>query len=171
MDFMHDAIATGEKLRVLTVIDLFTREALAVDARRSYSAADVVAVLDRLGSQHGLPQIIQCDQGTEFTSMALDHWAYWNKVRLDFSRPGKPGDNALNEAFNGTVRRECLSQHYFLSLEEAKRTLEAWRLDYNNHRPHSSLDQMPPARYRAAWQSNQVRSRPKTGGAFGLRLG
>lgn len=171
MDFMHDAIATGEKLRVLTVIDLFTREALAVDARRSYSAADVVAVLDRLGSQHGLPQIIQCDQGTEFTSMALDHWAYWNKVRLDFSRPGKPGDNALNEAFNGTVRRECLSQHYFLSLEEAKRTLEAWRLDYNNHRPHSSLDQMPPARYRAAWQSNQVRSGPKTGGAFGLRLG
>jgi putative transposase len=171
MDFMHDTLACGEKIRVLTVIDVFTREALAVEARKSFRGGTVVEVLRRLGSEKGLPEVIQCDQGTEFTSMVMDHWAYWNRVRFDFSRRGKPGDNAVNEAFNGTVRRECLSQHYFLDLKEANRTLENWRCEYNNDRPHSSLEQIPPTQFREQWIKNKTRSKCKTGGDFGLRLG
>ena len=85
------------------------------------------------------------DNGAEFTSRALDHWAYWNRVQLDFSRPGKPTDNAHVEAFNASLRRECLSQHWFTDLADAERTLRAWREEYNNERPHSSLANEPPA--------------------------
>lgn len=151
MDFMHDALASGEKLRVLTVVDVFTRECLALEARRSFRGEDVVEVLDRLRAFPGLPRTIQCDQGTEFTSKAIDHWAWRNQVQIDFSRPGKPGDNAINEAFNGSVRRECLSQHYFMDLSEARRELRQWRDEYNNDRPHGSLAQVPPAHFRAGW--------------------
>ncbi len=103
---------------------------------------------------------INVDNGTEFTSKALDHWAYWNGVALDFSRPGKPTDNAHVEAFHGTLRRECLSQHWFADLEDAIRTLEAWRMDYNNHRPHSALGQLPPAEFRAGGDFTQGRIGP-----------
>jgi len=130
-----------------------------------------VEVLRRLTSELGRPEVIQCDQGTEFTSMIMDHWAYWSKVRLDFSRPGRPGDNAVNEAFNGTVRRECLSQHYFLDLEETNRTLENWRCEYNNDRPHSSLEQIPPTLFKKEWNKDETRSKCKTGVNFGLRTG
>jgi putative transposase len=95
------------------------------------------------------PKRIRVDNGTEFTSKALDRWAYWNGVELDFSRPAKPVDNTFIEAFNGTLRRECLSLHWFLGLEDVQRTLEAWRDDYNNRRPHSSLAVVPPAEFRA----------------------
>jgi len=149
MDFMHDRLADGRSIRVLTVIDVFTRECLALMADRSFRGEDVAEVLTRLQEQHGPPEVIQCDQGTEFTSMAMDHWAYWNRVQLDFSRPGRPGDNARNEAFNGVLRRECLSQHYFLDLREAQQVLEHWRQDYNNFRPHGSLEQVPPADFKA----------------------
>ena len=155
MDFMHDTLADGDKMRVLTVIDVFTPECLALVPDKRFRGQDVAHILSDLVERHGAPQTIQSDQGTEFTSLAVDHWAYWNKVQLDFSRPGKPGDNARNEAFNGTVRRECLSQHYFLDLTEAQQVLEQWRLEYNNFRPHSSLDQMPPAQFRAAWELNK----------------
>ena len=85
--------------------------------------------------------------------MAMDHWAYRNRIQLDFSRPGRPGDNARNEAFNGIVRRECLSQHYFMDLKEAQQVLEHWRLDYNNTRPHGSLEQITPVEFKAGWQA------------------
>jgi len=85
--------------------------------------------------------------GTEFTSKALDHWAYWNRVQLDFSRPGKPTDNPFIEAFNATLRRECLSQHWFLDLADVQETLNSWRDDYNNVRPHSSLADQPPVHF------------------------
>lgn len=149
MDFMHDTLACGGRMRVLTVIDVFTRECLALVAKKQFRGEDVARTLTRLLREHGCPETIQCDQGTEFTSLAMDHWAYWNKVRLDFSRPGKPGDNARAEAFNGTVRRECLTQHYFLNLVEAQRVLDQWRDEYNNDRPHSSLNQIPPAEFKA----------------------
>ena len=113
MDFMHDEMADGGKFRVLTVIDVFTRECLALHVGRSLRGADVATVLDGLVARRGKPRSIQCDQGTEFTSLAMDHWGYWNKVGLDFSRRGRPGDNARNEAFNSLVRRECLTHHYF----------------------------------------------------------
>ncbi len=158
MDFMHDMLASGEKLRVLTVVDVFTRECLALEARRSFRGHDVAEVLSELARLQGLPKTIQCDQGTEFTSRAMDQWAWMNRVQIDFSRPGKPGDNAVNEAFNGSVRRECLSQYYFLNLSDAQRVLEAWKEDYNNERPHGSLAQVPPAYFRAGWSPIEVPS-------------
>lgn len=145
MDFMHDTLATGARVRVFTLIDVWRRECLAIRAATQFTGADVAAILAATGESRSLPSVIQCDNGTEFTSTALDHWAYWNKVQLDFSRPGKPVDNSVCEAFNGTLRRECLSQHWFASLEEAQVLLDAWREDYNNERPHGSLGDVPPA--------------------------
>jgi putative transposase len=106
MDFMGDALADGTRVRVFTLIDLFTRERLALDARPRFTGADVAAVLTRVGTARGLPPVIQCDQGTEFTPLVLDHWAHDHQVTLDFSRRARPGDNVLCEAFNGSVRRE-----------------------------------------------------------------
>lgn len=150
MDFMHDALGDGKTLRVLTVVDTFSRECVALEAGRSFSGADVGRILEKAGKEHGgLPQRIRVDNGTEFTSKALDAWAYWNHVELVFSRPGKPVDNAFAESFNATVRRECLSQHWFRGLEDAGRFLRRWRDEYNNDRPHSSLGDETPARFRA----------------------
>ena len=162
MDFMHDALANGRTLRIFTLIDVHTRECLALKPATGFSGASVAQVLSDVGEQRPLPQRILVDHGTEFTSKALDAWAYWNQVKLDFSRRGKPGDNAHIEAFNSVVRRECLSQHWFTSLEEARGLLEAWKEEYNNDRPHGSLRQMPPARYRAGGISAQDRDEPET---------
>ena len=149
MDFMHDSLASGQRLRLFTLIDVYSRECLALVPSRSFSGASVAEMLANVATERPLPQRILVDNGTEFTSKALDAWTYWNKVKLDFSRPGRPGDNAHIEAFNSLVRRECLSQHWFRSLEEARGLLGAWKDDYNNDRPHGSLGQMTPARYRA----------------------
>jgi putative transposase len=150
MDFMHDTLSTGETLRVLTAIDVHTWECLALVSARSFSGADVAEIVRKAGIDRGaFPARIKVDNGTEFTSKSLDAWAYWNRVKLDFSRPGKPGDNAHIEAFNSIVRRECLSQHWFSDLEDARRILEAWRREYNEVRPHGALGREAPARYRA----------------------
>jgi len=149
MDFVHDTLSGGRTVRVLTVLDVFSRECVALEAGVGFRGEDVARVLSEAGVERGgLPDLISVDNGTEFTSKVLDHWAYWNRVRLDFSRPGKPTDNPFIEAFNGSLRRECLSQHWFIDLEDAQRTLERWRQDYNNVRPHSSLDDQPPTHYK-----------------------
>lgn len=110
MDFMHDTLCDGKKIRILTVIDIFSRECVALVAASRFSGATVAEILSQAGKKRGnLPKQIRVDNGTEFTSKALDHWAYWNKVQLDFSRPGKPSDNAFIEAFNASLGRECLS--------------------------------------------------------------
>jgi putative transposase len=151
MDFMHDMLATGQPVRVFTLVDVHTRECVSLEAGRQFRGGDVARLLTEAGERRGsLPRIIQCDNGTEFTSTALDHWAYWNRVQLDFSRPGKPVDNSVCEAFNGSLRRECLTRHWFASLAEARMELAIWREDYNNHRPHTSLGLHPPARYWSA---------------------
>lgn len=149
MDFVHDTLADGSLLRVFTLIDSYRRECLAVVPQRRFRGEDVARILSAIGTARGLPTRITVDNGTEFTSRALDAWAYWNHVQLDFSRPGKPVDNTLIEAFNGSLRRECLSQHWFISLTEAEQILEAWRLDYNTLRPHSSLADHSPLREHA----------------------
>lgn len=154
MDFMSDALANGQKLRVLTVLDAYTRECLALDAALHFRGQDVARVLTGVAMHRSLPTVINCDNGTEFTSRAFDHWAWANQVRLDFSRPGKPTDNALIESFNASVRRECLSEHYFSTLAEAQVVLAVYRDEYNNHRPHSSLGQQTPARFRAGTEMN-----------------
>lgn len=158
MDFMHDALADGRTLRVLTIVDTYTRECLAVEAATGFRGQDVARVLTRLGWERGLPTTIACDNGTEFTSRALDQWAYIQRVKLDFSRPGKPTDNAFIESFNASVRRECLSQHYFIDAAQARSALRAWQEDYNNFRPHSTLGNRTPAQFRAGQEDQPDRS-------------
>lgn len=163
MDFVHDVLASGEKIRVLTVIDLHTRECVALAAQHRFGGEDVGRVLGAAAEERqALAPVVQADQGTEFTSVALDRWAYFNKVELAFSRPGTPGDNAHCEAFNGTLRREVLSQQWFASLAEARHVLDTWRHEYNNERPHKSLQHQPPAHW--ATGGHYVPSRARLSG-------
>lgn len=145
MDFMSDQLFDGTRIRILTVVDAFTRLCPAIDARMSYRADDVVNTLERVTRQYGVPQEIRVDNGPEFISRVLDLWAYMNGVKLDFSRPGKPTDNAFIESFNGKFRAECLNASWFLTLFEAQAKCEAWRRDYNEVRPHSSIGHQAPA--------------------------
>lgn len=145
MDFVHDQLATGRKIRVLTVVDTFSRYVPTLDARFSYRGENVVATLDRVCGQIGYPKTIRVDQGSEFISRDMDLWAYQRGVTLDFSRPGKPTDNAFIEAFNGRFRAECLNAHWFMGLEDTAEELEAWRRDYNEERPHSAIGNNVPA--------------------------
>ncbi|BEQ14169.1 transposase [Desulfoferula mesophila] len=147
MDFVSDQLYSGHQLRVLTIVDNFSRESLALKAGQSLRGDDVVAVLNQLVAERGAPKSIKVDNGSEFTSKVLDQWAYWNKVELDFSRPGKPTDNPFIESFNGRLREECLNENWFVSVVDAQDKLDTWRLDYNQHRPHSSLGNMTPEAY------------------------
>jgi putative transposase len=144
MDFVHDQLATGRRIRVLTIVDTFSRFSPAIEPRFSFRAADVVDVLERVGSEVGFPATIRVDQGTEFVSRDLDLWAYHRGVVLDFSRPGKPTDNAFIESLNGKFRAECLNAHWFMSLDDARRKMEDWRRHYNEERPHSAIGNKPP---------------------------
>ena len=139
MDFVHDELATGKKLRVLTVVDTFSRFSPLVDPRFSYRAEDLVATLERTCAVVGHPRAIRVDQGLEFISRDLDLRAYANNVTLDFSRPGKPTDNVFIEAFNGRFRAECLNAHWFVTLADAREKLEVWRRDYNRASEHPSV--------------------------------
>lgn len=145
MDFVHDQLATGTKLRILTIVDAYSRFCPTIDPRLSYRAEHVVATLDRVCRELGFPSAIRVDQGSEFVSRDLDLWAYQNNVTLDFSRPGKPTDNAFIEAFNGRLRAECLNTHWFLSLADAREKLEHWRGDYNGIRPHGAIGNKTPS--------------------------
>jgi len=144
MDFVHDQLATGRKLRVLTIVDIFSRFSPAVEPRFSFNGADVVGVLEGVCKEVGFPATIRVDQGSEFVSRDLDLWAYQRGVTLDFSRPGKPTDNAFIESFNGKFRAECLNAHWFMTLDDARRKCEAWRRHYNEERPHSSIGNKVP---------------------------
>ena len=144
MDFLSDQLFDGARIRILTIVDAHSRISPAIDVRLSYRGADVVETLERVTACYGLPCQIRLDNGPEFISRDLDLWAYARGVVLDFSRPGKPTDNAFAESFNGKVRAECLNANWFLSLEDAKRKCEAWRVDYNEVRPHSSIGHRAP---------------------------
>jgi putative transposase len=152
MDFVSDSLHDGRRFWVLTLVDHFSRVSPAVEVGSSITGKRVVAVLERLAKEHGLPRVITTDNGTEFTSRAVDEWAHRNGVKLDFIRPGKPIENAYIESFNGRLRQECLNQCWFTSLEDAKIKIEAWRSDYNAHRPHMSLGHQTPAQFEAEWQ-------------------
>jgi putative transposase len=144
MDFISDALYNGRRFRALTIVDNFSRECLAIEADQGIRGDHVVAVLERLKYIRELPDVIQVDNGSEFISKVMDRWAYDNGVKLSFSRPGKPVDNAFIESFNGSFRDECLNVNWFMSIEDAKEKIESWRRDYNGFRPHSSLDDMTP---------------------------
>ena len=147
MDFMSDQLVDGRRFRILTVLDVYTRECLALVAGQSFRGADVVNILRNIVEERERPDYIQCDCGCEFTSKIMDQWAWLNDVRMDFSRPGKPTENAYIESFNGRVRQECLNLHWFADMDEVQARLVAWRVEYNLERPHSSLSNLSPWEY------------------------
>ncbi len=151
---MTDQLYTGQRLRLLTIVDNFTRVSPFIGVGFHYKGADVVRSLDEAIARFGMPSAIQVDNGPEFVSKELDLWAYSHKVELRFSRPGKPTDNAFIESFNGRFREECLNQHWFLSREDAEECIENWRNEYNERRPHSALGNISPA---AFWQQQEYK--------------
>ena len=154
MDFVHDRLENGRRMRLLTIVDDYSRESPAMVADTSLTGARVVEVLERLGEMRSLPQTITIDNGPEFAGSALDAWAYRRGIRLHFIDPGKPTQNGYVESFNGHFRDECLNEHWFTTLDEARDLIEAWRQDYNTVRPHSSLGDLAPAEFvRRAHQS------------------
>ena len=147
MDFVADQLADGTRFRALPILELGRREALAIVVGQRLGAHDVVNALNILAAQRGVPKVIFADNGSEFTGRLLDLWAYHHKVKLDFSRPGKPTDNGFVESFNGSLRDECLDLNWFESLDEAKAIIEAWRVDYNESRPHMALEGQAPKEF------------------------
>lgn len=157
MDFVHDALADGRPFRVLTVVDQWSRQSPILEVASSLGGQAVADALDRVLRAIGnMPRSITVDHGTEFTSRALEDWAFGRGVQLDFIHPGKPVENAFIESFNGRLRDECLNVHQFESLADARAKIEAWRLDYNQHRPHSSLGHLTPMEFLS--QRQEIRS-------------
>ena len=147
MDFTSDQLACGRRIRTLNVLDEHTRECPAIEVDISIGGERVCRVLDRLVAERGHPKRLLTDNGPEFTGKALDRWAYEHRVKLEFIQPGKPMQNAFVESFNGTFRDDCLNENWFMDLEDARRIIENWRVDYNEVRPHSSLDDRTPGEF------------------------
>ena len=160
MDFVHDQLIDGRPIRMLTVVDQLSRQCPLIEVGLSFSGQKVAAVLERLVMDTGSPVSITVDHGTEFTSIALEEWAYRRGIKLDFTRPGKPTDNGHIESFNGRLRDECLNVNQFLSLEDAAEKIESWRLDYNERRPHSSLGHLTPSEFVKQCQEKRTSEAP-----------
>jgi putative transposase len=166
MDFVADRLDDGRQFRVLTVVDVFTRESLALEVDFSLNGRKVAAALDEVARDRGYPGVITVDNGTEFYSKEMDSWAYRNGVRLDFIRPGKPVENAFIESFNGRLRDECLNTEVFLDLAHARSRILEWKQDYNESRPHGSLGDLSPSEFAARWRSQ----RPQETKILNLRM-
>lgn len=160
LDFVSDELNNGRRFRALTVVDVFTREALAINVGVQLRGEHVVDTLNRLVLQRGKPKYVFVDNGSEFTGRLMDMWAYHHGTRIDFSRPGKPTDNAFIETFNGSLRDECLNMHWFASIDHAKEVIEAWRIDYNESRPHMALGNTSPARFALLVQDSREHAGP-----------
>lgn len=157
LDFVSDQLATGRRFRTLNIVDNFTRECVGQWVDTSISGHRLVAVLDHLGQQIGLPREIVLDNGPELTSKAMFLWSQKTGVKLNFIQPGKPIQNAFCESFNGTFRDNCLNQYWFTSLRETRLIIEEWRQHYNKERPHSSLGYIPPEAF--AKQQNLLQAK------------
>lgn len=147
MDFVADTLLDGRRFRALTVVDNWSRHSPLIEVDFALTGTKVVTALERVAKQRGYPRMITLDNGSEFASKALDAWAYAHGVKLDFIRPGKPVENAVIESFNGRFRDECLNAQVFISLHDARQKIEAWRIDYNEHRPHSALGDLTPREF------------------------
>ena len=147
IDFVSDCVSSGKVIRILTVVDDYTRECPSIEVDTSLGGWRVRRMLDRIASERGLPEAIVLDNGPEFRGRALAAWSEERRVRLEFIQPGKPVQNAYIESFNGRLRDECLNANWFTSLSDAKRKIESWRQDYNQQRPHSSLNYLPPSEF------------------------
>ncbi|TVS21152.1 MAG: IS3 family transposase [Planctomycetaceae bacterium] len=154
MDFVMDALADGRRLKMLTIVDDYTKESVDIVVDRSIPGAYVTRALDQAARFRGLPKAIRTDQGPEFTGKALDQWAYERGVQLKLIQPGKPTQNAFIESFNGRFRDECLNEHWFTSLAHARAEVALWRRDYNEDRPHSALGYLTPAEFAAGKRHN-----------------
>jgi putative transposase len=165
MDFVHDSLLNGRRFRALTIIDQWSRECPAIEVNVSLTGERVASALERLRVTRGLPTVIQSDNGCEFTSRVMDHWAYEHGVKLQFIEPGKPIQNAFIESFNSRLREECLNAEVFVSLDDARRKIEQWRQEYNRERPHSSLGYLTPEAFAAL-----TRSAPATRTAWPAEL-
>ena len=167
LDFVHDYLADGRRIRTLNVIDAYTRECLAIEVDTSLPSARVTRVLDTLIWQYGLPETLRVDNGPEFISMAMDRWAFQHGVKLDFIQPGKPTQNGHVESFNARFRDECLAQAHFPTLARARAEIEIWRVEYNSDRPHSSLHYETPKAF-----GDRARSQvPPSAGATAVLIG
>jgi putative transposase len=156
-DFLEDALVDGTTLRILTVMDEFTREGLALDVALTTSAERVIGVLTALIAQHAAPAYLRSDNGAEFVATAVQIWLRQCGVQTMYSEPGKPWQNGKEERFNGTVRDECLNMHVLCSLAEACVRLNAFRHHYNHERPHSQLGYLTPLAFKAAWVETQAK--------------
>ena len=154
MDFVHDQMHDGRKFRILTVIDQWSRESVSLEANYRLTGRCVGLALDQAARQRGWPRAITVDNGTEFTSKALDDWAYKRGVKLDYTRPGKPTDNGLIESFNGRLRDEFLNVNEFITMHDVREKLKAWQDDYNHCRPHGALGHLTPSEF-ATMRSGQ----------------
>lgn len=154
MDFVSDALANGRRIKVLTIVDDFSKEVIDLAVDFGISGHYVTRVLDQAARFRGYPKAIRTDQGPEFTGKALDQWGCEHGVQLKLIQAGKPTQNAFIESFNGRFRDECLNDHWFTSLPQARILIAAWRRDYNQHRPHSSLDYLTPAEFAAKHRSS-----------------
>jgi putative transposase len=152
LDFVHDAVASGRTIRVLSVADAYTRECLALEVDTSFASRRVTRVLEGIVSERGAPQSIRCDNGPELTSRHMLAWCVERKIELHNIQPGKPTQNGRLESFNGRLRDECLNVSWFQNLFDARRKIAAWRKEYNEERPHSSLQYLTPAEFARATQ-------------------
>lgn len=155
MDFIHSRLIDGRRFKCFPIVDEYSRESLAIETDISVTGLHVVRVLDRLKETRGLPKVIVIDNGPEFSGKALDEWAWRNNVKLHFIDPGKPQQNAFIESFNATFRKDCLNQNWFYNLQQAIESIEKWRQDYNEFRPHSSLDDLTPSEFMKLFSSTQ----------------
>ncbi len=147
-DFVFDACANGQKLKCLTVVDEWTREALAIDVAGTIRSSRVIEVMARLTSIHGAPRYLRSDNGPEFVSTAVLKWLVAEGIDTALSDPGKPWQNGTDESFNGKFRDECLNMEWFRSRAEAVAVIESWRRHYNEIRPHSSLNYLTPNQFK-----------------------
>ncbi len=147
LDFVHDTLRSGRRIRALTIVDDFSRESLAIEVDTSLSGSRVTRVLEAIANVRGYPETLVLDNGTELTSLAMLRWAADHRVRLHHIAPGKPTQNAYIESFNGRFRDECLNEHEFISLPQARELIERWRLDYNANRPHTALRGLTPEQF------------------------
>ncbi len=143
----HIATGTTTGGRSLTVVDNYSRYNQIIEPDFTLTGMKVVAALEQVAKRNGYPQMITVNNGSEFASKALDAWAYDHGVKLDFIRPGPPVENAVIESFNERFRDECLNAQVFVSLHDARQKIEAWRIDYNEHRPHGSLGDLTPREF------------------------
>jgi putative transposase len=148
IDFIHDALVCGRRFWTFNVVDDFNREALATEIDINIPAQPVIRVLDRIVVNLGYPQKMRMDNGPELVSLALAQWAEEHGVQLEFIKPDKPTQNAFIERFNRTYRTEILDLYLFRTLDEAREITESWLMEYNNERPHESLNNLTPEEYR-----------------------